>query len=345
MTNKTNIQTIINPVSGDETANRFVPEIMWEHVVRFARETYQPAQEIKHNIIVLKDHPLSCSRHTHTFYEIIYVLAKNGTHLINYQPEALHSGDLYILPPFAQHSLHDDACITIMIHPDAFENIFSGMLHGQDCLGEFLMNSLYRNDSHTYLLFRSGANAQDIRHVMMEMLEVMKNGNDYTDRILSGMLLLLSTSLIRTHQNVVRTTSENDRNNEILSLIYEQYDTITLAALAERLHYTVPYCSKYLKTHLGCNFSELLGKIRFHKAENLLMNSGMTVSQISQTLGYENPENFTRAFKHRYRMTPSQYRITQLSPCAEIPPRLKFEGVFSFSKTVYLFRYFPFIIK
>lgn len=324
MTGNTNIQTIINQESGDETANRFVPEIMWEHVVQFARETYQPAQETKHNIIVLKDHPLSCSGHTHTFYEIIYVLSKNGTHLINYQPESLHSGDLYILPPFAQHSLHDDdACITIMIHPDAFENIFSGMLHGQDYLGEFLMNSLYRNDSNTYLLFRSDTNSQDIRHVMMEMLEVMKNGNDYTDRILSGMLLLLSTSLIRTHQDVVRTSSENDRNNEILSLIYEQYDTITLAALAERLHYTVPYCSKYLKTHLGCNFSELLGKIRFHKAENLLINSGMTVSQISQTLGYENPENFTRAFKHRYRMTPSQYRIAQLPPCAEIPPPVK----------------------
>ncbi len=154
----------------------------------------------------------------------------------------------------------------------------------------------------------------------MQMLKIMANADDYTDRVLSGMILLLSTSLIRTHQDAVRTAPDNEKDSEIVSLIYEHYDTITLSALAEKLHYTVPYCSKYLKNHLGCNFSELLGKIRFQKAENFLVNSEMTIAEISRTLGYENPENFVRAFKSRYRMTPSQYRLTQAARAAELPP-------------------------
>lgn len=315
-----------NQITNEEKTKRFAPVITWEQMLQFMRDTYHPAQEFKHNIIVLKNPSLPNPEHIHTFFEMVYVLTGSGTHLINRHPETFSTGDFYILPPRARHSLESNMdCVTIMIHPDAFENIFSGILRGQDCLGDFLMNSLYRDDSETYLLFHTGHN-REMRDIMIQMTDIMAHADDYTDRVLSGMILLLSTSLLRTHQDAVRTAPGNGRNSEIVSLIYEHYDTITLSALAERLHYTVPYCSKYLKNHLGCNFSELLGKIRFQKAENFLVNSEMTIAEISRTLGYENPENFVRAFKLRYRMTPSQYRAAQISRAAELPPRLEFWG-------------------
>ncbi len=324
MTNGKSNQILLNEFFDTESSKRFVPMITWESVLQYIQTIHHHTADFKHNIIVLENPTISQSEHTHSFFEMVYVLSGNETHLINQHPKRFYTGDLYILPPPAHHALPENTgnCIAILIHPDAFENIFSGILNGQDCLREFLKNSIYRNDSETYLLFHTGQN-EELRSIMMQMLDLMANADDYTDRVLTGMLVLLFTSLSRTHQDALRTAPGNDRNNEILSLIYEQYDTITLTALAERLHYTVPYCSKYLKNHLGCNFSELLGRIRFQKAESFLLNSDMTVSQISQTLGYENPENFTRAFKHRYRMTPSQYRIAQLSPYAEIPPPIK----------------------
>ena len=61
--------------------------------------------------------------------------------------------------------------------------------------------------------------------------------------------------------------------------MYDQYKTITLSGLAEQLHYTVPYCSKYLKNVFGCTFSAMIQKIRFQNAECLLRNSDMTPSQ------------------------------------------------------------------
>lgn len=307
-------------MSGDEKMARFTPAITWEQMTQLMCDTYHPSQKLKHNIIVLQNPSFPAPEHTHSFFEMVYVLSGSGTHLINRHPETFRAGDLYILPPKAAHSLgNNNNCITIMIHPDAFENIFSGILGGQDCLGDFLKNSLYRNDSETYLLFHTGYN-QEMQDIMMQMLDIMAHADDYTDRVLSGMILLLSTSLMRTHQDAVRTAPGNGKNSEIISLIYEHYDTITLSALAEKLHYTVPYCSKYLKNHLGCNFSELHGKIRFQKAENFLVNSEMTVADISRTLGYENPENFVRAFKQRYRMTPSQYRAAQTAHASELPP-------------------------
>ena len=91
-------------------------------------------------------------------------------------------------------------------------------------------------------------------------------------------------------------------------MIRQNFSTITLSDLARHLHYTVPYCSKYLKEHLGCTFSELVRRMRFQAAEDYLINSDMSVNQISETLGYENPENFIRAFKKNFGMTPARYR-------------------------------------
>ncbi|MCM1252692.1 MAG: AraC family transcriptional regulator [Clostridium sp.] len=319
MTNKKNNQLLLNAGSDAEASVCLTPAVTWNDALQYMQNIYQPDGTFRHNIIVLKDPDILCPEHTHSFFEMVYVLSGNEIHLINQSAKCFSPGDLYILPPAAKHALPEDAgsCICILIHPDAFENIFSSILHGEDCLGNFLMNSLYRNDSETYLTYHTG-HSKELPNIMIKMLDLMTNADDYTDRVLTGMLVLLFTSLSRTHQNAARTTPENDRNSKILTLIYEQYNTITLAALAEELHYTVPYCSKYLKNQLGCTFSELIGKIRFQKAESFLLHSDMTVSQISQTVGYENPENFMRAFKHRYRMTPSQYRIARRPPC---PPR------------------------
>ena len=89
--------------------------------------------------------------------------------------------------------------------------------------------------------------------------------------------------------------------------MYDQYKTITLSGLAEQLHYTVPYCSKYLKNVFGCTFSAMIQKIRFQNAECLLRNSDMTVSEVGKRLDM-NIRKLFRVFKKHYHMTPSQYR-------------------------------------
>lgn len=71
----------------------------------------------------------------------------------------------------------------------------------------------------------------------------------------------------------------------------------------------IPYCSKYIKKCTGSTFSQLLKKVRFQKATELLINSNLNIRSISDTLGYENPENFIRAFKKEYHLSPTQYRL------------------------------------
>lgn len=299
---------------------RNLPRLTWDHMLQLMRNEYQITENFDHNIIVMKQPYFPLHEHIQTYFETVYVLSGTYTYQINQDMELLQTGDLCILPPYARHSaqmIEEGAAVNILIQPASFTDIFSGILCGQDLLGDFLMNSIYRNNSENYLLFHTGQD-EITRSVILEMCHEMMNADEYSDRIISGMLVTLFTKLVRTHKDILKSAPENKRDYEILSMIYDNYATISLSQLAEHLHYTVPHCSKYIRKHLGCNFSDLIKRIRFQKAESLLVNSRMTVTQISKHLGYENLENFVRAFKQIYEMTPSQYRALH-SPISPPP--------------------------
>ena len=71
----------------------------------------------------------------------------------------------------------------------------------------------------------------------------------------------------------------------------------------------MPYCSRLIKKITGITFSQLQENIRIQQGENYLLYTQMTVAQISDKLGFQNPETFIRMFKRRRNMTPGMFRI------------------------------------
>lgn len=301
----------INDTATPDTA-RAVSTHTWENVLQLAHSQYHSFPDSGQNIIVLESPDYPIAEHTCTYFEMVYVLSGSCCHRINQYTEQMYEGDLCILPPAARHSIQaadDSRLIHILIRPVAFADIFPGNFNSRDSLGSFLKKSVYQNKGDGYLLFHT-QQEEYVRSAILDICNEMSTMDECTDSIVSGMLLTLCGRLLRTHKDFVKSSPEDPRINEILSIIYDHYNTITLSSLAEHLHYTVPYCSKYLKQHLGSTFSQLIRQIRFQKAERMLINSDITITGISKELGYENLENFVRAFKHQYHMTPSQYRLS-----------------------------------
>jgi AraC-like DNA-binding protein len=58
----------------------------------------------------------------------------------------------------------------------------------------------------------------------------------------------------------------------------------------------------------GTSFREILEQVRQNLAEHLLSNTYLTAAEISGLLGYQEPANFTRAFKRWTQRTPSDWR-------------------------------------
>lgn len=290
--------------------NSVIPQLLWEDVLHMMRPVYRFGSKQEYHALFLRSARQELTEHTHNYFEMIYVLSGSSAHCINGNMETLHAGDLCILSPSVRHIQYQDAVSVtakVIIRPSYFTNICPGLLWKADYMGSFFINSIYARNHEQYLLFHTDPDSS-IRAKILEIGYESLRDDTYSDRIVSGLLMSLLITLARDCPPTLPPVPAKNSYREILHIMKKEYDTITLDALAKRLHYSVPYCSKYIKKLFGTNFSNLLYQIRFQMAEQYLRHSELTVIQISKKLGYENPENFIRAFKKYFHMTPAQYR-------------------------------------
>ena len=152
----------------------------------------------------------------------------------------------------------------------------------------------------------------DFKSNLLDMYREQKTGDSFSDRIICSILTLFFVELTRRHgNNVSIPDSRRDRTqqeSEMLAYMIGNCSTVTLNKLAEEFHFSVPYCSKLIKSITGKTFSNLLTEIRLQQGEQLLLYSQLSVEDISDKVGYRNPESFIRAFRQLHNDTPSQYR-------------------------------------
>ena len=58
----------------------------------------------------------------------------------------------------------------------------------------------------------------------------------------------------------------------------------------------------------GKGFEDKVQEIRLEVACDLLQHSNKTITEISESVGYSTPSNFTAFFTNAMGMTPSEYR-------------------------------------
>lgn len=251
--------------------------------------------------------------HTHTFFEIIYVLKGRCIHNIHGNSHIMQKGDLCIISPSVEHSIFADSnslVINILIRRSNIEDIFFNALRDQNIISDFLVNSIYQKNYAAYLIFHT-ADDENIKEQILEMYLEQYENETLSDRIISNMMMIFFIKLVRRYKKTAETPSAfpaDAASAQLLHYIVNNFRTITLNELASRLNYSVPYCSKYIKEVTGQSFFQLVKKVRFQKAENYLTTTNFSVQKISVLLGYENPENFIRAFKKEYGISPSRYR-------------------------------------
>lgn len=102
---------------------------------------------------------------------------------------------------------------------------------------------------------------------------------------------------------------ERENLKRIVAYIEENYDQpLTLADLAAKFHFNPSYLSSYFSTHRGIGLNEYLTQVRIEKAKEHLKNSRISISEISDLVGYDNHSYFCKVFKKVTGLSPSKYR-------------------------------------
>lgn len=250
--------------------------------------------------------------HDHEFFEIIYVLSGKCENNIFGTKDVLFQGDLCLMSPAVKHSIwcEDGIIINILIRRSTIQQIFSNIFTTNSIISDFFTNSLFLKNFATCLIFHTNDD-KSIKTQILEMFDEQLNSDSYSENIISNMLMIFFNKLLRNYKDTAKYPKSVKKQNEIISQIISMITnnfSITLDDIAKKLGYNISYCSRYIKELTNYNFSELLRKIRLQKAEELLKTTNLSICEISHLCGYENPENFNRAFRKNYNFSPSVFR-------------------------------------
>ena len=84
----------------------------------------------------------------------------------------------------------------------------------------------------------------------------------------------------------------------------------TVAYFADKCCYSAKYFGELVKTVTGKTAKDYINDRMLVAAKRLLADDSLSITQVSQMLGFEYPQHFVRFFKARTGVTPSEYRKT-----------------------------------
>ena len=84
-------------------------------------------------------------------------------------------------------------------------------------------------------------------------------------------------------------------------------ERITLADLAAHVHYSRSYITDQFQKSTGMSIAKYISEQRIERAKEMLLEKNMTVSQISEALGFSSVQYFSKCFKDAVGCIPSAY--------------------------------------
>ncbi len=130
--------------------------------------------------------------------------------------------------------------------------------------------------------------------------------------ILKKLLECVMVHILRHNELSIKDSSIQVKHNEIETIqqyIRDNYSQkLSLDDLSELVSINKYYLIRLFKQQTGLSPIDYLIHVRLAEAEKLLAHSNVTISKISDMVGFHSPSHFSKTFKESNHCTPSIYR-------------------------------------
>ena len=252
--------------------------------------------------------------HTHNYIEVIYMCQGSTTHILNGNEVVLREGDLLFLNQNAVQEIlpagEDDIAVNFIILPEFLDTAFEMMGSEENQLRDFLVGALCGRDGETSWLYFHVADILPVQNLIENMVWTIfydSSNKRSCTQITMGLLFLQLLNCMDKMESGGRKF-DNEITAAVLSYIEEHYKNGCLSELAEQMGYDVYWLSREIRKRTGGLIKSSFRRKGCSRPCIFLLNSAIPVTDIIESVGYDNTSYFYRKFREKYGMSPKEYR-------------------------------------
>lgn len=260
--------------------------------------------------------------HYHQHIEILYCLEGTFSVFIGGDHHDFHQGDLVVVNAMEAHA--------IVAHSKAY-----GAYEVIRFDPEFLYTSLHAIFEARYILpftvhyakhqrLFKGAELEGtlVPYWLLEIVsESQERAYGFELAIKNHLGSIFLWMLRRWHQQGAEVTTTSTvtaatitRLKSALDYVSNHWDEpLRLEAMARRCNMSTSYFSRIFKQVIGRSFSDYINFVRLSRAQQLLMSTEGSITEVALACGFSTASYFIDCFKSHYRQTPLQFRKQMMS--------------------------------
>lgn len=255
-----------------------------------------------------KYHNKTLDKHTHAFYHMFYVKNGAGTMYVADKEYEICENEVYFFPPGTYHGLNSQGSnplnvieVKFTVSDTDFNNVVARMQNRIKCKSSnlyLILEELVIEALNKDMFYKQIVNSGFTRI----LLELIRNKEQSS-----------STAIYNFEENVVNKINDNGGNSfvirKVLQYVNDKYaEDITLKDLAKAGAVSTTHLNKIFKDAFKISPMQFINNFRLEKAKELMMYSDFNISQISELVGFSSIHYFSRYFKKRENISPSEYR-------------------------------------
>jgi AraC-like DNA-binding protein len=253
-------------------------------------------------------------RHSHTYYELVYIFKGLGNHLINKIIIPYKSGDLFLISPDDEH-FFDIKKSTKFCFIKFNDGYFESNKHlVPDNLITASPTDIMRNSQlkEEKLIFD-----EPCKTILRKTIENIFDYDQFhkiSDSPIVFFQILSIFGLIReaSVKMNLRIDNGSPKKDDLITYIHQHIyipEKIRIQTVSEHFNISKTYFSSYFKRNFDVSYRKYITDYKLKLIERRIQSGQMTMKQIAFEFGFTDESHLTNYFKKQMKINPSDYKF------------------------------------
>ena len=253
-----------------------------------------------------KFHSAITKPHKHDFYLVVLFTKGKGVHEIDFESYPIQPGALFLLYPGQTHhwEFEEKAAGYIFFHSKEYYE----MLFPNKRLDDY---PVYYSSYNLPYVQLNDSQSRTFEGRFEQLFTEFSQEEPMKNRRLGLLIDLLYVDITRLLMQLPMTEQPKKKMvklKQLEGLIESHYIQQKKPTFyAESLHVSTKHLNHLVTESLGRSTTTLIQERIILEAKRLLVHGGYSVREVAFALGYEDPSYFTRLFRKKCGMTPSEF--------------------------------------